>query len=239
MKQIIEAERKHGRRKLKIISLVGSPHGKKGNTARLLNIVLAGAESKGADTETIYLPGDTILPCKACDLCHKKGRCPQKDEFESIKEQILEADGLILASPNYIFSVSAQLKAFMDRCSGIVHCLGFERKYGASVVTSGGGDEKPITEYMEHFLIITGIRPVGSVWATMGRLPGPDFPPEIAEKAVALGEKLVQSWKNRTMFGEVEQKIDGFKERMRSLMLYRKQDWPYEYRYWQEHRGLQ
>jgi len=239
MKQIIEAERKHGRRKLKIISLVGSPHGKKGNTARLLNIVLAGAESKGADTETIYLPGDTILPCKACDLCHKKGRCPQKDEFESIKEQILEADGLILASPNYIFSVSAQLKAFMDRCSGIVHCLGFEGKYGALVVTSGGGDEKPITEYMEHFLIITGIRPVGSVWATMGRLPGPDFPPEIAEKAVALGEKLVQSWKNRTMFGEVEQKIDGFKERMRSLMLYRKQDWPYEYRYWQEHRGLQ
>jgi hypothetical protein len=126
----------------------------------------------------------------------------------------------------------------MDRCYGVVHCLAFEGKYGASVVTSGGGDEKPITEYMEHFLITTGITPVGSVWATMGRLTGPGFPPEISEKAVALGEKLVQSWKNRTIFGAVEQKMDAFKERMRSLMLYRNQDWPYEYRYWQEHRGL-
>lgn len=238
MQQIIKPKPQEWGQKLKIISLVGSPHGKKGNTARPLNLVLSGAEGKGAGTETIYLPGDTVLPCKACDLCHKKGRCPQKDEFESLKKQILGADGLILASPNYIFSVSAQLKAFMDRCSGVVHCLGFEGKYGASVVTSGGGDEQPITEYIEHFLITTGIRPVGSVWATMGRLTGPDFPPEIAEKAVSLGEKLVHSWKNRTIFEEVEQKMDTFKERMHSLMLYRKQDWPYEYRYWQKHRGL-
>lgn len=34
---------------------------------------------------------------------------------------------------------------------------------GHSVVTSGGGDEEPMAEYINHFLIITGIRPVGSV----------------------------------------------------------------------------
>jgi multimeric flavodoxin WrbA len=239
MQKIIDIERKHRRWDLRIISLVGSPHGARGNTARLLNTVLEGAESKGADTETIYLPGDTVLPCNACDLCHKKGRCPQKDEFESIKEKIMEADGLILASPNYIFSVSAQMKTFMDRCSGIVHCLGFEGKYGASVVTSGGGDEEPIAEYMNHFLIITGIRPVGSVWATMGRITGPNLPLEITEKSAALGERLVKSWKNKTTFPEVEQKMNAFRERMRALMLYRKKDWPYEYRFWQKYRGLQ
>ena len=224
---------------MKIISLVGSPHGAKGNTASLLNIVIKGAQSQGAETETICLPGDTVLPCKACDLCHKKGRCPQKDEFESIKQKIFEADGLILASPNYIFSVSSQIKAFMDRCSGVVHCLAFEGKYGASVVTSGGGDEEPIVEYMNHFLIITGIRPVGSVWATMGKLTGPNFPSEITEKTVTLGEKLVQSWQNKTTLPEVEEKMNVFKERMRALMHYREQDWPYEYSYWQEYRGLQ
>ena len=73
----------------------------------------------------------------------------------------------------------------------------------------------------------------------MGRLTGPNFPPEIIEKAVVLGEKLVQSWKNRTILPEVEQKMNAFKERMRALMLYRKKDWPHEYRYWQDHRGLQ
>jgi multimeric flavodoxin WrbA len=89
---------------LKIVSILGSPHGLQGNTGRLLKVVLEGAEKQGAETETISLRGNTILPCKACDRCHKKGRCVQKDEFESIKQKILEADGLVLASPNYIFS---------------------------------------------------------------------------------------------------------------------------------------
>jgi hypothetical protein len=58
----------------------------------------------------------------------------------------------------------------MDRCCGVINCLEFEGKYGASIVTSGGGDEKPIADYMNHFLITTGIHPVGSVRATMGSL---------------------------------------------------------------------
>jgi hypothetical protein len=71
---------------------------------------------------------------------------------------------------------------------------------GHSVVTSGGGDEEPIAEYINHFLTITGIRPVGSVWGSMGRLTGPNFLTEITEKAVVLEEKLVESWQKKTPF---------------------------------------
>ncbi|MCX5718639.1 MAG: flavodoxin family protein [Nitrospirae bacterium] len=223
---------------MKIISIVGSPHGIKGNTARLLRVVLDGAESQGAETEIVLLPGGTVLPCKGCNTCHKKGRCPQKDDFESIKQKILESDGLVLASPNYIFSVSAQMKTFMDRCCGVIHCMAFEGKYGASVVTSGGGDEKPITDYLNHFLMITGIRPVGSVWATMGTIVGKTFPVEVNKQALDLGKKLVQSWKNKITFPKIEKGLDEFKERMRSLILYRKEEWPYEYEYWKKHHGL-
>lgn len=176
---------------MKIIGIVASPRGARGNTARLLQVVLEGAESQGAEVEVVFLPGRTVLPCKACDTCHKKGRCPQKDDFESIKEKILRSDGLILASPNYIFSVSAQMKAFMDRCCGVIHCMAFEGKYGASVVTSGVGDEKPIADYLNNFLITTGTRPVGSVWATMGTISGEDFPLDIRSQALGLGKKLV------------------------------------------------
>jgi len=59
---------------------------------------------------------------------------------------------------------------FLDRCCGVIHCLGFDGKYGASVVASGGGDEPPIAEYMIHFQITTGVVPVGAVWATMGAI---------------------------------------------------------------------
>ena len=223
---------------MKIISLLGSPHGLKGNTARLLSHVLEGAKTEGAKTETIVIAGTNVLPCLACDTCHRKGRCPQKDEFESIKERIFEADGLVLASPNYIYSVSAQLKSFMDRCCGVVHCMAFEGKYGASVITSGGGDEEPIAEFMNHFLITVGVIPVGSVWATMSTIVGEDFPEEILRKAHEVGKKLVTSWKEKAVIPEVEEVRKAFRERMRNLMLYRKEDWPYEFEFWKKHRGL-
>ena len=222
---------------MKIISLVGSPHKDKGNTAKLLRLVLDGAESAGAQTKTIFLPGGTVLPCRACDSCHKKGTCPQKDDFEAIKQKIYESDALVLASPNYIFSVSAQMKAFMDRCCGVIHCMSFEGKYGASVVTSGGGDEKPIADYMNHFLVTTGITPVGSVWATMGAASG-GFTEEIKDEALELGKNLVRSWKNKSVLQEIERGRNEFKQRMQLLMLYRKEEWPYEWEYWQKHRGL-
>ena len=223
---------------MKIIGIVASPRGAKGNTARLLHVVMKGAESRGAEVEVVYLPGRTVLPCKGCDTCHRKGRCPQKDDFESIREKILAADGLVLASPNYIFSVSAQMKAFMDRCCGAIHCMAFAGKYGASVVTSGGGDEKPIADYLNHFLIATGTKPVGSVWATMGAIPGQDVPVDIKSEAMELGKKLVQSWQTKATSPEVEERIKEFQDRMRSLILYRKEEWPYEYGYWEKHRRL-
>ena len=221
-----------------IVSIVASPHGLKGNTARLLSLVLEGAEAEGAKHETIVLPGNNVLPCLACDTCHRKGKCPQNDEFESIRGKILESDGVILASPNYIFSVSAQMKSFMDRCCGVIHCMAFEGRYGASVITSGGGDEDPIARYMNHFLVTTGIIPVGSVWATMGTISGNDFPQEIKDQTRELGKNLVISWKEKALPPDVDEMMKSFKERMRRLMLFRKEDWPYEYEFWKKERGL-
>jgi len=224
---------------LKIIALVGSPRGAKGNTSKLTRIVLEGAEREGAKTETIYLTGKTVLPCLGCDYCHKEGRCAQKDSFEEIQQRIREADGVVLGSPNYIFSVSAQMKAFMDRCACAIHCLGFHGKYGASVVTSGGGDEGPIAEYMNHFLMITGIQSVGSVWATMGLIFGDDFPEELTNRSLDLGRRLVQAWKNKESFPEIQEKMAAFKKRMCQLMEYRRTDWTFEYEYWKVHWGIE
>jgi multimeric flavodoxin WrbA len=224
---------------MKIIALVGSPHGARGNTAKLTRIVLHGAEQAGAHAETIYLPGKTVLPCLGCDYCHKKGGCAQKDAFVEIQQKVLEADGLVLGSPNYIFSVSAQMKAFMDRCGSMVHCLGFHGKYGASVVTSGGGEEVPIADYLNHFLMLTGIQSVGSVWASMGLIFGDNFPEDISSRALELGKRLLRAWKNQETFPEIQAKMAAFKERMHQLLLYRQQEWPFEYEYWKKTWGLE
>ena len=223
---------------MKIVALLGSPHGLKGNTARLLKIVLEGAKKEGARTETIVVDWKKVGPCLACDACHVKGRCPQKDDFEAIKEKIMAADALIMATPNYIDQVSAQLKAFIDRCCGVVHCMGFEGRYGAAVVTSGGGNEKPIAEAMNYFLIRTGIRPVGEVWATMMDVGEQDFPEDITNQALTLGKNIVAAAKNKIKTNKVERRMRAFRKRMQSLIMCRKDEWPYEYQYWRKKRSL-
>jgi multimeric flavodoxin WrbA len=224
--------------RMKITAIIGSPRGTKGATGRLMEIVIEGAKKQGASTEIFVIKGGEVKPCRACDICHRDGLCPQKDSFREIKESIDKADGLILASPNYISHVSAQLKAFFDRCASALHLQEFEGKYGAAVVTSGGGDEAPIADYMQRFLATAGAVPVGAVWATMGQIQNYNFPPELREKAFTLGERLVQAWKAKEKNPTYAEVTRTFNERMRSLMLYRKEEWPYEYEYWKTHRGL-
>jgi hypothetical protein len=54
-----------------------------------------------------------------------------------------------------------------------------------------------------------------------------------------LGKKLVKSWREKTVLPEAEEIRKSFQERMRNLMLYRKEDWPYEYAFWKKQRGLE
>jgi multimeric flavodoxin WrbA len=223
---------------MKIVCLVGSPHGRRGNTARLLDEMLQGAASRGAVAETVLLRGAEVRPCRGCDRCHIEGRCPQKDDFAAIKERIMAADGLIMASPNYINQVSAQLKAFIDRCWGVIHCLCFEGRYGAAVVTSGGGPERMIADYLNQFLIMTGIHPVGAVHATMAEMPDGQFTEAVRRRAFNLGQRLVGAWKTGARYPRVERRMAAFHDRMASLIAYRRQEWPFEYDWWQKHRGL-
>ena len=104
---------------MKILAIMGSPRGMQGNTGRLLEEVLAGVEAFGAETEILSLKTLNVHPCVACDLCHKTGVCNISDDYEAIKDKLLACDGFILASPNYIFSVTAHMKALFDRCNGL------------------------------------------------------------------------------------------------------------------------
>lgn len=223
---------------MRIVCLLASPHGARGNTARLLSLVMEGAAAAGASFELVHLDGKNVRPCVACDQCHRTGVCPQDDEFEAILQNLKDADGVILASPNYIFNVSAQMKAFMDRCCGAIHCLALEGKYGLAVVTSGGGGDDPIIEYMSKFLLVTGVRPMGGIHVTMASLPNGEFTSDIHAQARELGAHLVKAWQSEELDPDTAKSIEEFRDRMRQLVTWRKDDWPYEYGYWQQHHGL-
>ena len=100
-----------------IIGLNGSPN-REANTAFILEAALEAAAKLGAKTETLFLR--EILEkqknpfCTGCETpC--QGKCYKGTELENVLEKIASADGLLLASPVYFGTVSAQIKAFWDK----------------------------------------------------------------------------------------------------------------------------
>ena len=101
----------------KVVVLLGSPR-KKGNSAILAAQIARGAKAAGAKVETVFLQGLNIAPCRSCYACQKeKSRgCSIDDAMQSVYPKLLAAEAWVIASPVYWFTVSAQMKLFMDRC---------------------------------------------------------------------------------------------------------------------------
>jgi multimeric flavodoxin WrbA len=98
----------------KVVAIFGSPR-RKGNTATLLREAIRGARESGAVVEEVVLRDQKISPCLEIYGCKEAGECAIKDDFQKVRDLILEAQGLILASPIFFYSVSAQTKILMDR----------------------------------------------------------------------------------------------------------------------------
>ena len=99
-----------------VLILKGSPR-REGNSAILAEQVAAGAKEAGGQVETVYLHELDIRPCDACDTCQKGDiDCVIEDDMQTLYPKVRAADAVVYASPIYWFSISAQLKLFIDRC---------------------------------------------------------------------------------------------------------------------------
>lgn len=97
-----------------MVIVLGSPR-KNGNSEVLARAVTEGFEKSGGTVEYIRLNSLSIRPCQGCGGCDKTGICVIKDDMTAIYEQVDKADRLLLVSPVYFYSPSAQAKIFIDR----------------------------------------------------------------------------------------------------------------------------
>ena len=106
-----------GEKKMKILAIQGSPRPKASNTEILLQEFLKGAQSQGAETETIYLKEKEIHSCIGCYTCWAKtpGVCVFKDEMPELLEKVRDCDILVYATPLYNYNMTSLLKAFQER----------------------------------------------------------------------------------------------------------------------------
>jgi multimeric flavodoxin WrbA len=127
----------------KVLVVMGSPR-RKGNSATLAQNVIAGAKSAGAEVESFYLHEMDVRPCDGCCECRQDGSrgCVIDDDMQELYPKLLQADALVIASPVYYFTVSAQTKLFMDRwyALGKGHNNALNGKQIGIILTYGDSD---------------------------------------------------------------------------------------------------
>ena len=100
----------------KILILSSSPR-RGGNSDTLCDEFLRGATEAGNEAEKIFLRDKNINYCTGCSVCSMYGKpCPQKDDMSEIIEKMLVADVIVMATPVYFYTMSAQMKTLIDRC---------------------------------------------------------------------------------------------------------------------------
>ena len=119
---------------MKVCGFVGSPR-RNGNVDLLVSQVLKGASSRGAETRKIYLNDLHIKPCQSCGVDPAPRYCLFNDDMEEVYAMLGSCDGIVLGSPVYFDTVTAQTKLMIDRCNCLMPhveradgTLGFERR---------------------------------------------------------------------------------------------------------------
>ncbi|MDD1678201.1 MAG: flavodoxin family protein [Methanomicrobiales archaeon] len=217
---------------MKILGINASPKGKESQTLRLVNSVLRGAESEGAETEIIDLYSLHIEYCTACGECYATGECPLVDDYPELFDRMIDADAIVLGSPNYIDSITAPLKAVFDRMADAIHCQMLSGKYGCSVCTAGGSGQMEVVKYMNQVLTSLGATAVGGVGVAIGR----DLSAIVqAEKdAFSLGQRLAQSVRGEHRYPEQDEIHRQRREYFCRLITLNKTRWAHEYDWWVE-----
>lgn len=188
---------------MKALAVVGSPR-KGGNTDVLIDQMIAGAIEAGAEVEKIYLNDLKITPCQACNGCKQtkspeKPSCVIKDDMQKLYPKIMEAEVLLFGTPVYWWTVSAQMKCFLDRWYALLdanyNSLVKGKRIALAIVCQDPNTKAmtdPIVHMMKEGMDFIGIKYVGEVTASC------DAKGEVAKnkaamtKARELGRKVVK-----------------------------------------------
>ncbi|HEY9766813.1 MAG TPA: flavodoxin family protein [Chroococcales cyanobacterium] len=154
---------------MKVIAFNGSAR-KDGNTALLIEKVFEELRKEGIETERFDLADQAIRGCAACFCCYQTQDCRCAIENDPVNEalaKMIEADGIILASPTYFADISSEMKALIDRCGMVAKANGnvLKRKVGAGIVAVRRAGAIHAFDSLNHFFLIEQmIIPGSSYW---------------------------------------------------------------------------
>jgi multimeric flavodoxin WrbA len=178
---------------MKILGIMGSPR-IGGNSDLLLDQALAGARDAGGEVEKIILVQKKISGCYDCKKCNDSGICAVKDDMPEIHQKILEAQVIIHSVPVYFWSMTSQMKAYLDRWCALFdanwrwHKVYFSKMKdkGIGLITVCGDPDvhtaDPIVHSFKNTADFTKLKWIGAVMASATEKG------EIAQNETALEE---------------------------------------------------
>ncbi|MFP4407863.1 MAG: flavodoxin family protein [Spirochaetaceae bacterium] len=126
---------------MKAIGIIGSRR-KEGNSFALVKSVLEPLAGAGAETEIIFLGDYEIGACTGCEGCAKSYDCVISDGYQAVVEAIDGAGAVVLASPTYWYSVTSDMKRFIDRSYSLIQ---YPRNRQEWIGKYGGSGKRCVT----------------------------------------------------------------------------------------------
>ena len=177
---------------------------KTGNTSTIIEAVLEGARSKGAETTHVRLHEINLLGCQGCLSCRKNpGFCKQKDDLSQYLEMIKTCAGMVMGCPIYMYRISGQMKLLVDRMYSLYRNRpegGYDSMVPAgktyALVTSQGAPNPE--QYVKSLRYLTGMtgsgfgmKVVGSIVHVNGNESPAEKDKSLLERAFELGRAMV------------------------------------------------
>jgi multimeric flavodoxin WrbA len=197
---------------MKVIALNASPRGEgQSKTRMMLDSLVQGMRDGGAEVEVVHLRDKKVNHCIGCYTCWTKtpGVCVHKDDMTlELLPRWIQADLAVYATPLYHYTVTASLKAFIERTLPMVEPFILERNGRSShplrgrlpkavVLSVAGFPEMSVFDQLSayvRFLFREGLlaevyRPGAEV---MGNPAYRDFREAVLEAVRKAGEELVR-----------------------------------------------
>lgn len=140
----------------KVLILSSSPR-KKGNSSALCDRWMEGAAEAHHQVEKIVLADLQINYCTGCYACRKNGKCAQKDDMAPLLDKMLAADVIVMATPVYFYTMSAQMKTVIDRT--VARYTEIANKEFYFIVTAADSNQKALERTVEGFRGFTACLP--------------------------------------------------------------------------------
>jgi multimeric flavodoxin WrbA len=155
---------------MRVLGIVGSPR-KDGNTEIMMKEVLKTAHAAGCETEMFLLSEKQVAPCDACGTCFEIGSCVVNDDMQELYALMERAQAIVFGSPVYFGTVSAQMKAVMDRMFALLRNHSLKDKVAGNLVVTRRVGAIQARSLLNSFCIAQGMIVAGGAIG-YGREPG-------------------------------------------------------------------